>query len=70
MIEDTVVIDDALVIRETAQAVLVRAEGEDFWCPKSQIADESEVFSLKNPGPGKLVIPRWLAQEKGFEIEP
>lgn len=66
MSDDLVTIDDATVKRETDAAILVDADGVNFWVPKSQIDATSEVWSLKNPGPGTLVVPRWLAEEKGF----
>lgn len=67
-VEEPVTIGDALVIRETEAAVLVRVEEEDFWIPKSQIDNASEVWSMKNAGPGDLVVPRWLAEKLGFEV--
>lgn len=68
MSDDVVTIGDATVIRETNAAVLVRVEEEDFWIPKSQIDDTSEIWSLKNAGPGDLVVPRWFAEKLGFEV--
>lgn len=64
--EDAVVIEGATVVRETALAICVRVEGDDVWFPKALVFNESEVWSLANPGPGNLVVPRWLAEEKGF----
>ena len=63
---DIVTLQDAEVIRESDRAVLVRVDGAEVWIPKSQIDDASEVWSLKNAGPGDLVIPLWLAEEKGL----
>lgn len=63
---DLAFISDAECIRESAKAILVKVDGVEVWIPKSQIADESEVWSLKNAGPGDLVIPQWLAEEKGL----
>jgi hypothetical protein len=57
-------IDGVTAIHETEQALLVEYEGDEFWLPKSQIHDDSEVYERETKG--KLVIPRWLAIEKGF----
>jgi hypothetical protein len=46
--------------RETAKALLIGCEGEEFWIPKSQVLDESEVHG--DGDEGDLVIPRWLAE--------
>lgn len=54
----------AETIRETPKAILVEVEGEEFWIPKSQIDDESEVW--QDDQEGELVIPLWLAEEKGL----
>ena len=53
------------VLKETPMALLVKLEsGEDIWIPKSQISDDSEVWKADQIG--KLVIPEWLAKEKGL----
>lgn len=57
-----VAIADAKAIRETTKAIQVAVDGREVWIPKSQILDESEVFSLGTSG--KLVVPRWLAVAK------
>ena len=53
------------VIRETDKALLVSVEGEEIWIPISQIDDDSEVYNMET-GPGTLIIPMWLALEKGL----
>ena len=63
-------IEDAVAIRETDKALLVRvgADGDDqkeVWIPKSQILDDSEVFEMG--GEGTLVVPRWIVEEKELE---
>lgn len=55
------------VLAETARALLVVLEdgdGEKVWVPKSQLKTGTGV---ENPGDkGDLVVPRWLAVEKGW----
>jgi len=53
------------VIAQTDKAILCVIEGEHVWIPTSQIKDESEV--CEDGDSGTLVIPRWLAKEKGLE---
>lgn len=52
------------VVRATAKALLVEVEGEEVWIPRSQIHDDSEVWDEGHEG--TLVIPLWLAAEKGL----
>jgi hypothetical protein len=48
---------------ETPKAILCLFEtGDEFWIPKSQIRDDSEVTTRGDKG--ELAIPRWLAKEK------
>lgn len=56
--------EDIEVKRETDAAILVEIEGEEYWIPKSQIDDDSEVFTTGTSG--KLVISEWIAKEKGL----
>lgn len=56
----------ASCVRETDKALLVHAEGEELWIPKSQIHDDSEVFDGGDNSEGLLVIPEWLAEDKGL----
>mgnify|MGYP001605071654 FL=1 len=65
MSDDTVAFEDVVVKRETDKAILVVVEGEEHWIPKGQIDDDSEVWSQKN-GEGRLVISRWIAEQKGL----
>jgi oxalate decarboxylase/phosphoglucose isomerase-like protein (cupin superfamily) len=50
---------------ETEKAILVEIEGEKMWVPKSQIHDDSEVYS-KEHGDGDLVVTEWWATQKGL----
>jgi hypothetical protein len=56
------VLEDAIVRRETDEAVLVSYEGDEFWLPKSQLLDESVELGVGDSG--MLVIPGWLAEKK------
>jgi hypothetical protein len=56
---------EAEPMKETDKALLVNVEGEETWLPKQFIDDESEVYSMKS-GAGMLIIPMWLAREKGL----
>jgi len=61
---ETVQIQNTKAVRETEKALLVEIEGEEFWLPKSQIDDDSEVY--KDGTEGTLVIPLWLAEKHGL----
>lgn len=54
------------VLRESDKALLVRTDdGGEAWIPKSQIHDDSEVYSLKS-SPGTMIVSRWIAEQKGL----
>ncbi|KKN72202.1 hypothetical protein LCGC14_0413390 [marine sediment metagenome] len=55
-------ISDVTVVRETDLALLCDIEGEEYWIPKSQIHDDSEVY--EDGTEGDLVISAWLAKQK------
>ena len=63
---EPVEVEDVTVKKETEAAILCVIEGQgEFWIPKSQIKDESDV---KEEGDeGTLVIPAWLADEKDID---
>lgn len=63
---EPVSVDGCTCLRETDKALLIEAEGSEFWVPKSQVHDDSEVFDAGKHATGVLVIPRWLAEEKGL----
>lgn len=57
-----------LVKAATDKALLVEYESEEFWIPKSQIHDDSEIYSSHQLGEeGELVLPYWFAEQKGLE---
>lgn len=49
---------------DTGKAVLVEHDGATYWIPKKCIHDDSECYSARTSG--TLVIPLWLAEEKGL----
>jgi hypothetical protein len=55
-------------IHETAAAILVEKKGkedeEPLWVPKSQLSDDSEVWSIEDEG--ELVVTHWWAEKRGF----
>jgi len=61
---EKVQIQNVTVKRDTEKALLVVIEGEEFWIPKSQIDDDSEVYKADTEG--TLVITEWIAKEKGL----
>jgi len=56
---------EAEATKETPKAIYVETEQGNAWIPLSMIDDDSEVYALEHKG--KLVIPDWLADEKGWE---
>lgn len=62
--EDTCTIKDVTVRRETTLALLCVIEGEEYWIPKSQIDDDSEVYEMGTEG--ELVVSQWIADQKGI----
>lgn len=60
----TVAIDDVTCVRASANAILVRIDGAEHWIPQSQVHAESEVYGAGHEG--RLVITRWIADQKGL----
>jgi hypothetical protein len=57
------------VKRKTVKAILVVYEDVEGWVPLSQIADGSDIYEASDVGEtGVLVIPEWLAEEKGWML--
>jgi len=61
---DLIEIENVLVVEEREKSLLVLYEGGEILIPKSQISDMSEVQG--NGDKGVLVIPRWLARDRGM----
>lgn len=56
---------DARVLRETERGgLLVDCDGLEVWIPRSQVDDKSEVW--REGDEGELVIPLWLAEDRGL----
>ncbi len=52
------------VLAETAAALRIRTDdGKEAWIPKSQIDEDSEVYSLKS-SPGTMLVTEWIATQK------
>jgi hypothetical protein len=57
-------IENVVALRATEKALLCEVDGQQVWIPQALISDDSEVWE---PGQeGDLVIPMWLAEEKGL----
>jgi hypothetical protein len=54
--------DDVVCLSQTKMAIKVLVDGEEYWIPKSQVNEDSEVYQKGDEG--KLIVPRWLAEEK------
>jgi len=54
------------VVKTTPKALLVSVPGwsNDVWLPKSQLLPGTDISNEGDTG--KVVIPEWLAGEKGF----
>ena len=50
---------------ETTAAIKVFIGNEEYWIPKSQVDDDSEVW--KDGDDGELIISEWIATQKGIE---
>lgn len=63
--EETVIITDCTIIRETPMAWLIDSpKNEPFWVPKSQCILHTHA---KNKASHDVEVPRWLAKEKRLE---
>jgi len=48
------------LLHQTPSAVILKIGGEEVWIPKSQIEDHDDGYE-------SIIIPEWLAIEKGIE---
>lgn len=55
---------DVTCIAESDKAILVDIEGEEFWIPKSEVDDDSEVWS--DGDEGDLIISTFIARKRGL----
>lgn len=49
---------------ETRKAILVQIDDEEYWIPKSQVEDDSEVYQSGDEG--ELVVTSWFAEKEGL----
>ena len=67
--EEVFEIEDAVVVRATDKALLIDAPifDEEQWVPKSQISNDSEVWTDNPKGnDGTLIVSMWIAEQKGW----
>ena len=62
--EETVSFTDVTVSKATSKALLCVIDGDEYWIPKSQISQDSEVFNEDSEG--TLIVSQWIAGEKGL----
>jgi len=55
------------ILRETAAAFRVEYRGEEFWLPKSQVADAENY--VDGDDDVTLSITEWIADQKGIVVE-
>lgn len=62
----TIEIEDVEVLIEKPTSLLVTSPNLDkeYWVPKSQITDDSEVYKAGTEG--TLIVTDWIAEEKGW----
>ncbi len=66
-IEDVVAIRDSAPGYQNQGALQIKSNGVNIvWIPKSLISSDSEVFNATDHANGMLIIPEWLAVEKGL----
>jgi hypothetical protein len=65
-LKPAVTIENVTVVAETEKGLKVEIRGVQKWIPKSVVLAESEVYSKKNGGPGKLIIDEWFAEKEGI----
>lgn len=66
--EETVILPDCIIIRETERAFLVRPEsweGKGLWFPKSKVVLHTHA---KDKRLHDVEMPQWLAKEKDVDV--
>lgn len=62
---DPITIENVKCVHESdGGALRVVVDGESHWIPKKLVNDDSEVYKVGTDG--DLIIPTWLAEEKGL----
>jgi len=60
-------LDDCVVKRVTAKALLVEYDGEEPWLPKSQVSEAEQYEEGDGATDGVTIsITEWLASQKGL----
>lgn len=59
-----VTIPDVRCMVATDSSMLCRIDGADYWIPRSQVDESSEIEELGDEG--NLTIPEWLAVDRGL----
>lgn len=55
-------------IAATDKAVRVEIEGDQYWVPKSQISEDSEIDGDSKKGDvGTLIATKWWAEQENLE---
>ena len=58
---------DVTVMKVLNESMIVDYEGEEGFVPLSQIDEDSEITASSKKGDsGTLVIPEWLAEDRGW----
>lgn len=62
-----VVIPNATCLKETDKAILVETpdHSEEFWVPKSQVSEESDVQTEEDEG--DLIVTKWWATQNSID---
>ena len=68
MPRETVAFDDVTVKHETDKALLCVIEEDEYWVPKSQISEDSEVYNKESTG--TLIVSQWWAEQNDLEGTP
>ncbi len=67
--DDGVEIDlDDPVRKTTPLAILIKANGEEFWLPRSQVHEENSVQGedIEEGEEGPIIVTTWWAEKEGF----
>ena len=57
-------IEDVEVVSETPLALRCRIGGREYWIPKSQVSDDSEVYKVGDSG--TMIMSEWIATDRGL----
>lgn len=55
------------IVKETDKALLLRIDGEEYWCPLSQIADSDDY--REGDEDVSLSVTEWWAKKAGLEVD-